>query len=74
MNLVMNLVMHLLPEPGKKVNTLPLPSHEGNSQPHQFLGVHTLRSTLVPRPSPAPVFDHLQYAKMEGEDLVNLTK
>ena len=29
--------------------------------------------SLVPRPSPAPVFDHLQYAKTEGEGLVNLT-
>ena len=32
-------------------------------------GVHS----LVPRPSPAPVFDRLQYAKTEGEGLVNLT-
>ena len=30
-------------------------------------------SSLVPRPSPAPVFDRLQYAKTEGEGLVNLT-
>ena len=29
--------------------------------------------SLVPRPSPAPVFDRLQYAKTEGEGLVNLT-
>ena len=29
--------------------------------------------SLVPRPSPAPVFDHLQYAKTEPEGLVNLT-
>ena len=30
-------------------------------------------SSLVPRPSPASVFDCLQYAKTEGEGLVNLT-
>ena len=30
-------------------------------------------TSLVPRPSPAPIFDHLQYAKTEGEGLVNLT-
>ena len=29
--------------------------------------------SLVPRPSPAPVFDRLQYPKTEGEGLVNLT-
>ena len=29
--------------------------------------------SLVPRPSPAPVFDRLQYAKTEPEGLVNLT-
>ena len=29
--------------------------------------------SLVPRPSPAPVFDRLHYAKTEGEGLVNLT-
>ena len=28
---------------------------------------------MVPRPSLAPVFDHLQYAKIEPEGLVNLT-
>ena len=31
-------------------------------------------SSLIPRPLPPPVFDHLQYANMEGEglgDLVN---
>ena len=27
------------------------------------------RSSLVPRPSPAPVFDRLQYAKTEPEGL-----
>ena len=30
-------------------------------------------SSLVPRPSPTPVFDCLQYAKTEPERLVNLT-
>ena len=30
-------------------------------------------SSLVPRPFPAPVFDHFQYAKTEGESLLNLT-
>ena len=30
-------------------------------------------ASLVPRPSPAPVFDRLQYAKTEPEGLVNLT-
>ena len=34
--------------------------------------MHSVTS-LVPRPSPAPVFDRLQYAKTEGEGLVNLT-
>ena len=34
---------------------------------------HLPLSSLVPRPSPAPVFDRLQYAKTEGEGLVNLT-
>ena len=29
--------------------------------------------SFVPRPSPAPVFDRLQYAKTEPEGLVNLT-
>ena len=29
--------------------------------------------SLVARPSPTPVFDRLQYAKMEGEGLMNLT-
>ena len=29
--------------------------------------------SLVPRPSVAPVFDRLQYAKTEPEGLVNLT-
>ena len=28
--------------------------------------------SLVPRPSPAPVFDRFRYAKTEGEVLVNL--
>ena len=31
------------------------------------------KHSLVPRPSLAPVFDHLQYAKTEPEGLVNLT-
>ena len=37
--------------------------------------VHALcvHGSLVPRPSPAPIFDRLQYAKTEGEGLVNLT-
>ena len=30
-------------------------------------------SSLVPRPSPAPVFARFQYAKTEPEGLVNLT-
>ena len=34
--------------------------------------IHSFHS-LVPRPSPAPVFDRLQYAKTEPEGLVNLT-
>ena len=44
-----------------------------------FSAFHCIRQpmaallSLVPRPSPAPVFDRLQYAKMEGEGLVNLT-
>ena len=29
--------------------------------------------SLVPRPSPVPVFDRFQYAKTEPEGLVNLT-
>ena len=29
--------------------------------------------SLIPRPSPAPVFDRLQYSKTEQEGLVNLT-
>ena len=33
----------------------------------------TCSPSLVPRPSPAPVFDRLQYAKTEPEGLVNLT-
>ena len=35
--------------------------------------VKLLGSSLIPRPSLAPVFDCLQYAKMESEGLVNLT-
>ena len=31
--------------------------------------IEGLRSSLVPRPFPPPVFDRLQYAKMEGEGL-----
>ena len=52
-------------------------------QPHLSLGeVATVADlalfvvglpSLIPRPSPAPVYDHLQYAKTEGEGLVNLT-
>ena len=38
---------------------------------HESLG-HAYCPSLVPRPSPAPVFDCLQYAKTEGEGLVNL--
>ena len=34
---------------------------------------HTPEPSLVPRPSPAPVFDRLQHAKTEGEGLLNLT-
>ena len=30
-------------------------------------------TSLIPRPSLPPVFDRLQYAKTEGEGLVNLT-
>ena len=30
---------------------------------------HLIRTGLIPRPSLAPVFDHLQYAKTEGEEL-----
>ena len=39
------------------------------------LGIAPLATefSLVPRPSPAPVFDRLQYAKTEPEGLVNLT-
>ena len=32
------------------------------------------RVSLVPRPSLAPVFDRLQYAKTEGEGLANLIR
>ena len=35
--------------------------------------IYVHRASLLPRPSPAPVFDRLQYAKAEGEGLVNLT-
>ena len=35
--------------------------------------VKLLGSSLIPRPSLAPVFDCLQYAKTESEGLVNLT-
>ena len=35
--------------------------------------VKLLGSSLIPRPSLAPVFDCLQYAKTEPEGLVNLT-
>ena len=35
--------------------------------------VKPLGSSLIPRPSLAPVFDSLQYAKTESEGLVNLT-
>ena len=37
------------------------------------LGLRLCLYSLVPRPYLAPVFDHLQYANMEGEGLVNLT-
>jgi len=40
------------------------------SEDRQFLCFSDLPS-LVPRPSHRPVFDHLQYAKMEGEGLVS---
>ena len=49
-------------------------------QPHMGLGEAATGTDLalfvglpsiIPRPS--PVFDHLQYAKTEGEGLVNLT-
>ena len=35
--------------------------------------VKLLGSSLIPRPSLAPVFDCLQYTKTESEGLVNLT-
>ena len=35
--------------------------------------IYVHQPSLVPRPSPAPVFDRLQYAKTEPEGLVNLT-
>ena len=35
--------------------------------------VKLLGSSLIPRPSLAPVFDCLQYAKMKSEVLVNIT-
>ena len=39
-----------------------------------FLRKHdVIKISLVPRPSPAPVFDRFQYAKTEPEGLVNLT-
>ena len=37
------------------------------------LDVNYGKCSLVPRPSPAPVLDCLQYAKTEPEGLVNLT-
>jgi len=33
-----------------------------------------LKSTQVHRPFPPPVFDHLQYANIEGEGLEDLVK
>ena len=38
-----------------------------------ILYFEAIGTSLVPRPSPAPVFDCLQYAKTEPEGLVNLT-
>ena len=38
-----------------------------------YFDAYLLAVSLVPRPSPAPVFDCLQYAKTEPEGLVNLT-
>ena len=38
-----------------------------------YIASYGFSTSLVPRPSPAPVFDRLQYAKTEGEGLVNLT-
>ena len=37
------------------------------------LQLPVVSTSLVPRPSSAPVFDRLQYAKMDPEGLVNLT-
>ena len=46
-----------------------------NDQPSQssICTAQVVLNSLVPRPSPAPAFDRLQYAKTEGEGLVNLT-
>ena len=75
-------------EPGEKIssakraqNSAIICSRRGNKLtvmvPRVYMRIevyfYTNHPSLVPRPSPAPVFDHLQYAKTEGEGLVNLT-
>ena len=46
---------------------------KGGRGDHVQIPAKYLGTSLVPRPSLAPVFDRLQYAKTEGEGLVNLT-
>ena len=59
-------------EPQASENTA---AHSCNIQPYCLLThqIIYIDCSLVPRPSPAPVFDRLQYTKTEGEGLVNLT-
>ena len=40
----------------------------GTTYEYIYTFMHTyIQTSLVPRPSPAPVFDRLQYAQTEGE-------
>ena len=55
-----------MPEPENKVDTLPLPSHKDNTLPHQFLGVHMLRSTLIPQVFSTSSFWSLAVCKNGG--------
>ena len=49
------------------------PAHMTCMHDNTKLQRDTYVASLIPRPSPAPVFDRLQYTKTEEDGLVNLT-
>ena len=62
-------VVHWLP----MYAMIPTISHKQEEFSCSYSCTNSVQISLVPRPSPPPVFDRLQYAKTEGEGLVNLS-